>query len=82
MTNKEDLGMCVVHGSVTLLFRAGGVSDRLGYVRFEPRRRAPPRVGRGLSELSLSLSSVSRVKTSWVGRFLEGKIAVEVLRVR
>lgn len=80
MTNKEGLGMCVVHGSVTL-FRAGDVSGRLGYVRFEPRRRAPPRVGRGLSELPLSLSSVSRVKASWVGRFLEGKIAVEVLRV-
>lgn len=39
------------------------------------------KVGRGLSELALFFSSVSRVKTSWVGRFLEGKIAVEVLRV-
>lgn len=74
--------MCVVHESVTL-FRAGDVSGCPGNVRFElcGRRRAPPRVGRGLSELALFFSSVSRVKTSWVGRFLEGKIAVEVLRV-
>lgn len=35
----------------------------------------------GVSELALCFSSVSRGKTSWVGRFPEEKIAVEVLRV-
>lgn len=74
--------VCAEHGSDTLL-RAGHVSDCPGYVRLElcGRRRALPRVGRSLSVLALCFSSVSRVKTSWVGKFLEEKIALEVLRV-
>lgn len=37
-------------------------------------------MGGSVSELALSFRTVSRIKTSWVGRFLEGKIALEVLR--